>query len=181
METEDMISVLERARREFSDGESRYQTVDTQVPEGRDSINIKMMRYPHILNGLRGCIESDKVTKEVTLEHIDILEKGIAMDMEDCRKQVQEETLQKDWIPVDSNHFPKKTGDYLCTVEWYGTSTKELLEMNGHPIEKKLMMVHYLDSTHNFQEVSGFCRYKVLAWKEQELYQDGSINEGERD
>jgi hypothetical protein len=67
------------------------------------------------------------------------------------------------WIPV-SERLPKETGYYLCSIEWYGTSTKELLISNGHDIENRIMIVHYLKSEETFKEVDNFCRYKVIAW-----------------
>ncbi len=73
------------------------------------------------------------------------------------------------WIPASDN-LPNKTGDYLCTVEWYGTSTKKLLISNGHEIERRIMFVHYLNSEKSFKELDRFCTYKVLAWKLQEPY-----------
>lgn len=73
------------------------------------------------------------------------------------------------WIPVNEE-LPKEDGDYLCTIEWYGTSTKELLVKNGYKIEIRLKLVHFLSSDKSFKECDEFCTYKVLAWKNQCLY-----------
>lgn len=75
--------------------------------------------------------------------------------------------LNNGWIPC-SERLPDKTDEYLCTVEWYGTSTKRLLISNGHEIERRIKLVHYLDSNKSFKECDEFCTYKVLAWKLQE-------------
>ena len=72
--------------------------------------------------------------------------------------------LNSRWIPC-SERLPDKTDEYLCTVEWYGTSTKRLLISNGHEIERRIKIVHYLDSTKSFKECDGFSTYKVIAWK----------------
>ena len=80
-----------------------------------------------------------------------------------------EQQLNNGWMPV-SEYLPEETGEYLCTVEWYGTSTKKLLINNGYEIGKRIMLVHYLDSNKSFKECEGFCTYKVIAWKLQELY-----------
>lgn len=80
------------------------------------------------------------------------------------------EQQEKDkWIPVNEE-FPKEDEDYLCTIEWYGTSTKELLVKNGYKIERRLKLVHFLNSDKSFKECDEFCTYKVLAWKNQCLY-----------
>ena len=76
------------------------------------------------------------------------------------------------WIPIKQS-LPTKTDEYLCTVEWYGTSTKKLLIQNGHTIETRLKMVYYLDSHKQFKEQDGCCRYKVIAWKDEQPYKKG--------
>ena len=73
------------------------------------------------------------------------------------------------WTSV-SEDLPKEDGDYLCTIEWYGTSTKEWLIKNGYEIGRRLKLVHFLNSDKSFKECDEFCTYKVLAWKNQGLY-----------
>lgn len=75
-----------------------------------------------------------------------------------------EKQLNNGWIPC-SKRLPDKTDEYLCTVEWYGTSSKELLINNGYEIEKRIKIVQYLDSIKSFKECDGFSAYKVVAWK----------------
>ena len=68
------------------------------------------------------------------------------------------------WISC-SERLPKETGYYLCSVEWYGTSTKELLISNGHEIQDRIMLIHYLESNKSFKEIENFSTYKVIAWQ----------------
>src|SRR5574344_709069 len=68
------------------------------------------------------------------------------------------------WIPC-SERLPEETGYYLCSVEWYGTSTKELLISNGHEIQDRIMLIHYLESNKSFKEAENFSTYKVIAWQ----------------
>lgn len=68
------------------------------------------------------------------------------------------------WIPV-SERLPEETGYYRCSVEWYGTSTKELLIGNGNEIKNRVIDVHFLKSENAFKTVDGYCTFKVIAWK----------------
>lgn len=71
---------------------------------------------------------------------------------------------QELWIPT-SERLPEETGEYQCTVEWYGTSTKKQLIENNHIIEKRVINVCFLESISAFKEQDGFCTYEVIAWQ----------------
>jgi len=77
-------------------------------------------------------------------------------------EDIESQPTVNEWIPC-REILPSKTDEYLCTVEWYGTSTKKLLISNGYNIEKRIMLVHFLDSTKTFKEIDNFCTYKVIA------------------
>lgn len=75
----------------------------------------------------------------------------------------EQETIENKWISV-SERLPTQTDEYLCTVEWYGSSNRENLVMHGHDISKRVMIVHFLASNKSFKEHIDFCNYKVIAW-----------------
>ena len=99
----------------------------------------------------------DKLRKEIHLEYSDDL--GI-LDVIDRQPTVE----IPQWIPC-SERLPEETGYYLCSVEWYGTSTKELLISNGHEIQDRIMLIHYLESNKSFKEIENFSTYKIIAWR----------------
>lgn len=69
-----------------------------------------------------------------------------------------------EWIPC-SKRLPEETGEYLCTVEWYGSSNKENLILSNIEIPICVMVVHFLASNKSFKEYINFCNYKVIAWR----------------
>lgn len=70
-----------------------------------------------------------------------------------------------DWISVEDN-LPPRTGEYLCTIEWYGTVSEKILKQRGIQCELKVKIVGYHDSYQTFQQCDGFCNFKVIAWME---------------
>lgn len=70
-----------------------------------------------------------------------------------------------EWILVEDK-FPPRTGEYLCTIEWYGTSCEEILKQRNIQCELKVKIIGYQDSYQTFQQCDGFCNFKVIAWME---------------
>ena len=99
------------------------------------------------------------------------LDSGEKRSLYDTAITALEHQLTDMWIPI-TERLPEETGDYLCTVEWYGTSTKKLLIGNGCEIGRRIMMVHFLNNAKSFKECELFCTYKVIAWKNEEPWKE---------
>ena len=93
-------------------------------------------------------------------------------------EELAKEPQVPQWIPC-SERLPEETGYYLCSVEWYGTSTKELLISNGHEIQDRIMLLPYLESNKSFKEIENFSTYKVIAWQPLQLPQPYTENRKE--
>lgn len=88
---------------------------------------------------------------------------GRKLECENILSFVKNQTKVGEWISC-SERMPEETGEYLCTVEWYGSSDKENLISSNIEIPRRVMMVHFLASNKSFKESINFCNYKVLAW-----------------
>ena len=119
--------------------------------------------------------ETDKFTKQGLLDCIKEFENTF-IDIVD--EELAKEPQVPQWIPC-SERLPEETGYYLCSVEWYGTSTKELLISNGHEIQDRIMLLPYLESNKSFKEIENFSTYKVIAWQPLQLPQPYTENRKE--